>query len=75
MGQTETSACEPHSENTSSLSAETDLGVMPGPTLQPPLPHLSDGDNGTSAYAIAEALSEILAGKPLAQGLAHRKHH
>lgn len=75
MGQTETSACEPHGESTSSLSAETDLGVMPGPTLQPPLPHLSDGDNGTSAYAIVEALSEILAGKPLAQGLAHRKHH
>lgn len=47
---------------------------MPSPTLQPQFPHLSDGDNGTSAYAIVEVLSEILAGEPLVEGLAHRKH-
>ena len=73
-GEAETSAREQHSKSTGFLPAQTDLGGMSSPSLRPQFPHLNDEDNGTPAYAVVEELNEILAGKPLAQGLARRKH-
>ena len=73
-GEAETSAREQHSKSTGFLPAQTDLGGMSSPSLRPQFPHLNDEDNGTPAYAFVEELNEILAGKPLAQGLARRKH-